>query len=68
MNEQIFMLGAVATASTAHYRIHNSTCPECAFPIMLIELPNEEHFGGGGQKKNFHSGGGKNPYAWCHLP
>lgn len=50
MNEQLFMLRAVATASPAHYRIHNSTCPECACPIMLTEQPNGEHLvaeGGG---------------------
>lgn len=49
----IFMLGAVAIARAEHCRICNSTCPECAFPIMLREKSNAEYLVGEETEKEF---------------
>ena len=50
---EIFMLGAVAIARAEHCRICNSTCPECAFPIMLREKSNGEYLVGEEREEEF---------------
>lgn len=50
---EIFMLGAVAIARAEHCRICNSTCPECAFPVMLREKSNGEYLVGEEREKEF---------------
>lgn len=50
---EIFMLGAVAIARAEHCRICNSTCPECALPVMLREKSNGEYLVGEGREKEF---------------
>lgn len=58
----IFMLGAVAIARAEHCRICNSTCPECAFPIMLREKSNGEYLVGEETEKEFSFRSDKLPY------
>jgi len=50
---EIFMLGAVAIARAEHCRICNSTCPECAFPIMLRQKSNGEYLVGEEREEEF---------------
>ena len=57
------MLGAVVIARAEHCRICNSTCPECAFPIMLLEQPTGEYLVGERRERIFILEVAKIPYA-----